>query len=64
MIGDEHLRMLRYGYDRPQYLPSVYGFIKGDNWYSCTEVGELRKFRIPGPREETGKTSEPTRDSL
>jgi hypothetical protein len=41
--------MLRYGYDKPQFLPSVYSFIRGDNWYSCTEVEELRRFRIAKP---------------
>jgi hypothetical protein len=53
--GSEHLRMLRYGYDRPQYLPSVYAFIEGNNWYSCLEIRELRKFRIPGPRRRLGR---------
>jgi hypothetical protein len=53
--------MLRYGYDRPQYLPSVYAFIEGRNWYSCVEIMELRKFRIPGPREETRESPNPPR---
>jgi hypothetical protein len=57
--GSEHTRMLRYGYGKPQYLPSVYSFIRGDNWYSCTEVEELRKFKVPKPREETGESPNP-----
>ena len=57
--GSEHTRMLRYGYDKPQFLPSVYSFIRGDNWYSCTEVEELRKFKVPKPREETGESPNP-----
>jgi len=51
--------MLRYGYDKPQFLPSVHSFIRGDKWYSCTEVEELRKFKVPKPREETRGSPNP-----
>jgi hypothetical protein len=45
VIGDEHLRILRCGYDRPQYLPSMYSLIKGDKWYSYTGVEEVHPNR-------------------
>jgi len=49
----EHFRLMRYGYDKPEYLPSVYKFVKGGEWYACAELEELRKFRIPRVKAPT-----------
>ncbi|MDT7969924.1 MAG: hypothetical protein RQ842_05105 [Vulcanisaeta sp.] len=49
----EHFRLMQHGYDKPEYLPSVYKFVKGGEWYSCTELEELRKFRIPRVKAPT-----------
>jgi hypothetical protein len=46
-VRSEHTRLLHYGYSKPDYLPSVYAFVRGSEWYSCNEVEELRNFRIP-----------------
>jgi len=46
-VRSEHTRLLHYGYSKPEYLPTVYSFLRGDEWYTCNEVEELRNFKVP-----------------
>jgi hypothetical protein len=46
-VRSEHTRLLHYGYSKPEYLPTVYSFLRGNEWYTCNEVEELRNFKVP-----------------
>jgi hypothetical protein len=54
-VDNRHIYYLRYGYEHPQYLPHVRKFIRGGEWYSCSEVEELRRFR---PHKARAKSEE------
>jgi hypothetical protein len=59
-VRSEHTRLLHYGYSKPEYLPSVYAFVRGSEWYSCNEVEELRDFRIPRVTQPEPTVPQPT----
>jgi len=65
----EHFRLMQHGYDKPEYLPSVYKFVKGGEWYSCTELEELRRFKIPRvkaptPQPQAEQEPKPSADTV
>jgi len=58
-VDNRHIYYLRYGYEHPQYLPHVRKFIRGGEWYSCSEVEELRRFRLHRAKAKSEEVLKP-----